>query len=127
VAAAWEEARRRLAGVPRIAAGFSFGAAMSLLAAAEAFENQEPLPAALALIGIPLRLFSLPRPFPAPLPLAAVHGERDQFTPPEAVKEYLSSWPGPVAFDVFPDADHFLEGHLVEATAFLRDHIKESL
>lgn len=100
---------------------------MTLLAAARAFENDGDLPTAMALVGIPLRLFSFPRPFPVALPLAAVHGERDQFTPPEHVREYLSTWPGPVAFDVFPDADHFLEGHLVEATAFLRDHLKESL
>lgn len=127
LAAAWEEARRRIPGVPRIAAGFSFGAAMTLLAAARAKEAGEDLPAALALVGIPLRLFEFPRPFPAPLPLAAVHGERDQFTPPEKVREYLETWPGPAAFQVFPEADHFLEGHLVEATAFLRDHIKQSL
>ena len=119
VEAAWTEARRRMPGCPLVAAGFSFGAAMTLLAASR---TDDP-PRALALVGIPLRMFPLPRPFPTPIPLAAVHGEADQFTPPNAVDQYLADWPGQKMFHVEPGADHFLEGRLVKTTAFLSDAV----
>lgn len=114
VLAAWREARRRVPHGPLVGAGFSFGAAMSLLAAA-----RSDLPDALALVGIPLRMFSPPSGVPRPVPLAAVHGEEDQFTPPGSVARYLDQWPGKHAFHVVPGADHFLEGHIPEAVSFL--------
>jgi alpha/beta superfamily hydrolase len=119
VRAAWAEARRRLPDRPLVAAGFSFGAAMTLRAAAAAAGAGHPLPAALVLLGTPGSRFPPPDPFPAPIPAVAVHGERDAFTPPEAVGAYLERWPGPVAFHVEPGADHFLEGRLPEALAFV--------
>ena len=119
VRAAWAEARRRMSQGVMVAAGFSFGAAMTLKAAAQAFEDRVPLPDALAVLGLPLEHYALPQPFPVPLPIAAVHGEMDTFTPPEAVGEFLEGWPGPKAFRVEPGADHFLEGSLVSAIGFL--------
>jgi alpha/beta superfamily hydrolase len=122
---AWEEAGRRAPGLPLIAGGFSFGAAMSLLAAAGMTSARRP--EAMALVGVPMRLFSFPDPFPLPIPIAAVHGEHDEFTSPARVASYLRSWPAPAAFRMEPEADHFLEGSLVSATGFLSQHMKEWL
>jgi alpha/beta superfamily hydrolase len=114
VLAAWREARRRVGDGPLVGAGFSFGAAMSLLAAA-----RSDLPDVLALAGIPLRIFTPPATLSRPLPLAAVHGELDQFTPPGTVERYLERWPGRHALHVVEGADHFLEGRMDEAVSFL--------
>jgi len=116
--AAWSEARARVPGGPLLAAGFSFGAAITLLTAARDL-SPEVRPAALAVLGLPFGMFPPPSPFPHPTPLAAVHGERDRFTAPDAVRGYLESWPGPHAFHVEPRADHFFEGCLPAATGFL--------
>jgi alpha/beta superfamily hydrolase len=118
LAAAWEEARRLVPDGPLVAAGFSFGAAMTL-----ALASRRDDPAALALVGLPFRLFEPPDPFPRSLPLAAVHGERDQFTPPERVAAYLETWPGPNAWRVVPEADHFLYDDLPEAIGFLAENV----
>jgi alpha/beta superfamily hydrolase len=127
VVAAWSEARRRVPDKPLIGAGFSFGAGMTVLAAASLDPLGDGLPRALALLGLPLRMFTLPRPFPAAVPVAAAHGEMDEFTPPEALEQYLRSWPAPPVIHVEPEADHFLEGHLVTTTGFLSRHIEEWL
>lgn len=125
VAAAWREASRHTGGLPLIAAGFSFGAAMTVFAAANAVEAHRP--AGLALAGLPMRLFGFPDPFPHALPVAAAHGEQDQFTPPPPVAEYLDRWPAPHAFHVEPGADHFFEGQLPAVTAFLSARVGEWL
>jgi len=119
VRAAWAEARRRVSQGVLVAAGFSFGAAMTLKAVTRASQDGAPLPDALAVLGLPLDRYAIPNPFPLAVPIAAVHGELDTFTPPEAVGEFLESWPGPKAFRVEPGADHFLEGSLVPAIQFL--------
>ena len=118
LAAAWTEARRRAPDGPLVAAGFSFGAAMTLALAAVREE-----PASLALVGLPFRMFEPPTPFPRPLPLAAVHGENDQFTPPDRVAAYLETWPGPSAWHVVAGADHFLYDDLPEAIGFLAGNV----
>jgi len=121
--AAWTEARARRPEGPFIAAGFSFGAAMTLgLAAREDAARAD----ALALIGLPFRLFPPPA-SPPRIPLVAVHGAEDQYTPPERVAAFLRTWPERWAFHVLPGADHFLEGRLPEATGFLSDRLREWL
>jgi len=114
VLAAWREARRRVPQGPLVGAGFSFGAAMSLQASL-----RSNLPDALALAGIPFRMFTPPSAVPRPLPLAAVHGGADEFTPPTTVARYLDRWPGRHAFHEVAGADHFLTGHVEEAVSFL--------
>ena len=123
VLAAWDYAEGLAPGLPLVGAGFSFGAGMTIHAAAET-----PKAVALALVGIPMRLFPLPRPFPRSIPLAAVHGAQDEFTPPEKVEHYLqTTWPGPHDFKVIPEADHFLTGVIPEGTKFLVDAVREYL
>lgn len=123
VQAAWAEAKRRVPDKPLIGAGFSFGAAMSLLATAAQGSSGGESPRALALVGMPVGTIGLPRPFPVAVPVAAVHGERDEFTAPEAVKRYLSTWPAPTALHIVDGAGHFLEERLPEATAFLSGQV----
>ncbi len=125
--AAWAEAERRAGAGLLVAAGFSFGAAMSLRAAEARAGRGERLPDALALAGVPLRLFPPPDSPADRIPLAAVHGERDAFTPPEAVGQWIESRRGPGAFRVLRGADHFLEGQLPEAVSFLSDRLSEWL
>ncbi len=124
--AAWTEAERRAPQGPLVAAGFSFGAAMTLRAAARRRESGEPLPAAIVLIGLPTGTFPPPEDF-GPVPVAAVHGEDDQYTPPEEVGRYLEERTGPTAFRVLRGTDHFLEGRLPEALEFLSRSVKEWL
>jgi alpha/beta superfamily hydrolase len=121
--AAWAEAERRVPGGSVVAAGFSFGAAMTLRATARRAEDKAPLPAALALIGLPTLSFRPPAVL-ASVPVAAVHGEHDQFTPPEEVGRYLEQWPGPTAFHMVRGADHFLGDGLPEALGFLSRSLK---
>jgi alpha/beta superfamily hydrolase len=123
VEAAWAEARRRVPDKPLIGAGFSFGAAMTLFATAAQDPVAGKLPRALAVIGIPLKLFSLPSPFPAAVPIAAVHGGNDEYTPPDAVRRYLSVWPAPTALHVEDGAGHFLEERISQATSYLSEHL----
>ncbi len=125
--AGWAEARRRAPEGVLVAAGFSFGAGMTLKASVRRAEGPGPVPDALALLGLPARLIEAPEPFPVEIPLVAVHGERDQYTPPEEVGAYLERWPGPHRFHVVPGVDHFFEEGLPEAVEFLIKSLKEWL
>lgn len=116
VVAAWREARERMPEGPLIAAGFSFGSAMTLFAA---LREEAPSPDVFAVLGLPMRLFDLPRPYPQEIPVAAVHGEQDQYTPPDHVREYLADWPAPAEFEVIPETDHFFADRIPDATGFL--------
>ncbi len=120
--AAWRFASQRLPGAPLLATGFSFGAGMTLLASARA-DGTVPVPLALGLLGVPLRIIEPPDPFPVSIPVAAVHGENDQYTPPDKAADYFRAWPGSSAFHVVPGTDHFFEGKLPEATRFLSRHL----
>jgi alpha/beta superfamily hydrolase len=124
---AWSAAEKRAGTGLLVAAGFSFGAAMTLLAATARAQADARVPDALALAGVPLRLFSAHESIPDSLPLAVVHGERDQFTPPEEVGRWLENRSGPTAFHVVRGADHFFEGCLPEATGFLSDNLRKWL
>lgn len=124
VIAAWEEARRRVPEGFLVAAGFSFGAAMTLQSASSAASKDNNL-SALALAGLPFRLFDPPTPLN--FPLAAIHGSEDQFTPPEKVAAYLETWAGPKQFTVEHGADHFFEGFLPDVMGSLSTFLKAQL
>lgn len=100
--AAQAEAARR-AGVPQVAGGFSFGAAMSL----RAIEGDSRVG---AYIGVGLPVASAPRPFPRPeVPSLFIVGGRDTFGPPGALREFVG---GSGEVLEIEGADHFLEGRL---------------
>jgi alpha/beta superfamily hydrolase len=101
--AALDEAERE-SGLPVVAGGFSFGAAVALKAAAG-----DARIAALIVLGLPLATESgrlVPRPA---VPAFYSVGERDAFAPAEEVRRFA----GPdAAVAVFPGADHFFNGSL---------------
>lgn len=101
--AALDEAERD-GGLPVVAAGFSFGAAMCL----KAIAGDRRVVAAIVL-GLPVATESgrlIPRPA---VPALYVVGERDTFGPPEELARFVA---GAGALVVVPGADHFFEGRL---------------
>jgi uncharacterized protein len=101
--AALDEAERR-GGLPSVAGGFSFGAAVALRAAAS-----DPRVAAYVGVGLPLATESgeqMPRPR---VPSLFVVGEEDQFGPPHLLREFVRD-SGQIV--EIPEADHFLAGKL---------------
>jgi alpha/beta superfamily hydrolase len=103
--AALDEAER-LGGLPLVAGGFSFGAAVCLKAVAE-----DARVAAVIALGLPLATESgrlVPRPS---VPALYAVGERDAYGPPEELRRFVGST-APIV--VLPGADHFFEGRLEE-------------
>lgn len=101
--AALDEAQRS-EGLPIVAAGFSFGAAMAL----KAIPGDTRIEACIAL-GLPLATESgrgVARPS---VPALLVVGEKDAFGPPEELACFLG---GTGRLVVVPGADHFFEGAL---------------
>jgi alpha/beta superfamily hydrolase len=104
VRAAIGEAQRR-GGLPLLAGGFSFGAAMTLHAI-----DGDPRVNAYMGIGLPLAALSgrgLPQPR---VPALFVTGEKDVFCPPAMLETFTEG--GTAQVVVVPGADHFLAGRL---------------
>jgi len=103
-------------GLPLVAGGFSFGAAMALKAS-----DGDPRVAAFIGLGLPVATESgrmLPRP-PADRPALFLVGERDAYGPPDDLERFLQGAPW-VRRVVIPGADHFFEGQLEEVAAEIR-------
>ncbi len=118
--AALDEASMRT-GLPVIAGGFSFGAAMALKGSAE-----DPRVIAYIGLGLPVATESgrlLPRPS---VPALFVVGELDRFGPPEDLARFVRDSGRIVRV---PNADHFFEGRLdavAEAIAAFVDGLAAS-
>jgi alpha/beta superfamily hydrolase len=103
-------------GLPLVAGGFSFGAAMALKAS-----DGDPRVAAFIGLGLPVATESgrmLPRP-PADRPSLFLVGERDAYGPPEDLARFLQAAPW-ARSAVIPGADHFFEGRLEEVASAVR-------
>jgi hypothetical protein len=103
-------------GLPLVAGGFSFGAAMALKAS-----DGDPRVAAFIGLGLPVATESgrmLPRP-PADRPALFLVGERDAYGPPDDLARFLRAAPW-VRSVVIPGADHFFEGQLEEVASEVR-------
>ena len=101
--AALDETERR-GGLPILAGGFSFGAAVALKAI-----SGDPRVAAFLGLGVPVATESghmLPRPS---VPALFLVGERDAFGPPAELARFLQ---GTARMVVVPEADHFFEAQL---------------
>lgn len=111
VRAAFDEAESH-AGLPLLAGGFSFGAAMALRAA-----DGDPRVSAFLGLGLPVATESgrlLPRPS---VPALFVVGERDAFGPPDELERFVG---GAARVVAIPGADHFFAGKLEEAASAIR-------
>jgi alpha/beta superfamily hydrolase len=114
VRAAFDEAQSR-AGLPLLAGGFSFGAAMALRAA-----DGDPRVSAFLGLGLPVATES-GRPLPRPsVPALFVVGERDAFGPPDELERFVGDAARVV---VIPGADHFFAGKLEEAANAIREFL----
>ena len=113
--AALDQAERR-GGLPILAGGFSFGAAVALKAVPE-----ETRVAGFLGLGLPVATESgheMPRPS---VPALFLVGERDTFGPPDELARFLQ---GAARVVVIPDADHFFEGHLDAVEAQIRSFLE---
>jgi alpha/beta superfamily hydrolase len=113
--AAMDEAERR-GGLPIVAGGFSFGAAVAL----KAIPGDARVAAFLGL-GLPVATESghlLPRPS---VPALFLVGERDTFGPPAELARFLQ---GTARIVIVPNADHFFEGHLDVVAAEIRSFLE---
>ncbi len=98
-------------------AGYSFGAAMALLASADVS------PAGLALVSLPTIAGELSPPG-GTFPLLLISGDRDEYSDTAALARLAEAAGGRARLEVIPGVDHFWadsDGRLTEtATAFLR-------
>jgi len=111
-----EEAVRR-GGLPILAGGFSFGAAVAWRAV-----QQDVRVAAFVGVGLPVATSSaqrLPRPDAALPPSLFVVGEHDTFGPPAKLREFVQHAENARVVEI-PGADHFFEGKLPELEAAIR-------
>jgi alpha/beta superfamily hydrolase len=105
-----EELSRRSPGARLVAAGFSFGSRIAILAG-----GSDPRVAGIFAVGVPLRLFPDLRPAIAALtlPMVILQGTRDEFTTASELKAALADVVRPPV--VHPvDGDHFLTGAVDE-------------
>ena len=106
--AALAELERRLPGLPRVIAGFSFGSVVALRVAA-----REPRVRAVAALGFPLVRFGDAATLQAPRqPRLFVQGERDPFGSGEALRALVDPLPPPKELVVVPGASHFFDEKL---------------
>jgi hypothetical protein len=113
VVAALDELASKYPGLPLHAAGYSFGAAVSLSV------DDDRITTKIA-VAPPLSHMDVDPPRQPTLVLVAEH---DQFCPPSAVEPIVANWPD-VAIEIIASADHFLAGRAsttaATAAAWLR-------
>ena len=84
-------------------AGYSFGAAMALRAAAV-----DPRPERVVAIALPAAMLDVTFLADCRTPTLFVHGDRDQFSPPAQFEALLARCPAETQVVRIPGADHFL-------------------
>jgi alpha/beta superfamily hydrolase len=109
-------------------AGYSFGGLMALRAAGE----RDAAVAALALVGLPLRLRGLALPDLAPvrernIPVLVIVGEDDEYGPPEEVRAALSALGSTVKVVEIAGADHFYIPQRAEVATVVADFLVQVL
>ncbi len=122
VLAALTFARERFPVKPVWLAGFSFGAAVSISAAAQ------ERPSGLVSIAPAAKRFAAKLSQQPNCPWLIVHAENDELIPIDESLEWVNSLePGPELI-VFPEASHFFHGRLVElretTEAFVAKHVE---
>lgn len=113
-------AKQRLPGAPVWLAGFSFGAAIAIAAAAEA--GAAGLVSVAPAVSRVTRIGSQPG-----CPWLVIQGDRDELVNVDDTIEWINGLePGP-ELEVFEDTEHFFHGKLVElrkaVQAFIEEHM----
>lgn len=114
--------------LPIVAAGFSFGAAMTTAACCSAAPAR-PHPAALVALGLPTqaegREYRYSSLKDCNLPKFFLSGDRDPFAPAEQLAQVVHSAADPKRLVLLPRADHFFTGHLAAMQSALAGWLKE--
>ena len=122
VLAALAAARSRFTNRPVWLAGFSFGAAVSVLAAG----IDEP--SGLVSVAPAAKRFSARLPRQPSCPWLIVHAESDELIPIDESLDWVNSLQAGPELIVFPEASHFFHGRLVElrktTEAFVAEHLQ---
>jgi alpha/beta superfamily hydrolase len=117
-------------GLPIVAAGFSFGAAMTIAACCSQAPAR-PHPAALVALGLPTqaegREYRYSSLMDCTLPKLFLSGDRDPFAPAEQLAQVVHSAADPKRLVLLPRADHFFTGHLAAMQSSLAGWLKEQL
>ena len=112
---------------PIVAAGFSFGAAMTLAACCARAHSAEIR--AVAALGLPIqsshRVYDHPYLGNCSLPILFLSGDRDQFAPHETLLAVTAAAGQPGRTIFVKDADHFFTGRLQAMQRELADWLKE--
>jgi alpha/beta superfamily hydrolase len=100
-------------------AGFSFGSAVALQAAAVV------RPAALVTVAPPVgRIIVVPVPRP-PCPWLVVQGDRDELVDAEAVRRWAAEFSPPPRLEMLAGAEHFFHGRLAELRSAVVSFLSE--
>jgi len=114
--------------LPIVAAGFSFGAAMTLKACCG---SESPRVRALIALGLPTeaagRGYNYSFLNACTLPKLFLSGERDRFAPANELAEVIASAAEPKRLVLLPDADHFFTGQLKAMQQMLAAWLKEQM
>ena len=112
--------------LPIFFAGFSFGAAIGLRAAAP-----DPRVETLIALGMPMnaegRQYSHRALVESAKPKLMLSGELDQFATPEQLRAIYAAAAEPKRLAIIPEADHFFTGKLPEMRAALSEWLSEIL
>jgi alpha/beta superfamily hydrolase len=126
-ALAWLEEKYRR---PIIAAGFSFGAAMTIAACCAQEQSPSNVRALIAL-GLPIRngasVYDYPSLEKCALPKLFLSGDHDQFAPAGLLQQIVASAAEPHQLVLIPGADHFFTGHLAAMQSSFAAWLKEQL
>ncbi len=121
----WFEAEYHL---PIVAAGFSFGAAMTVKACC-GMQNHRHGIRALALLGLPTsaagREYHYSSLRDAAIPKLFLSGDRDEFAPADQLAAVAASAAEPKRLALIPGADHFFTGQLEPMQLALAGWLKE--
>lgn len=113
---------------PILAAGFSFGAAMTLSACCGGGRIRKNI-RALALLGLPAhaegRDYSYSHFGACSLPTLLLSGDRDPYASPERLRELAAAAAGPRRLVLIPGADHFFSGRIEAMQQALAAWLKE--
>jgi len=124
--------------LPLVAAGFSFGAAMTLSACCGNGPDAKPISSvhSLAMIGLPVRSGAAreSKPFydysllaPCSIPKLFLSGDEDQFASKTELIQAMAVMAEPKKLALVPGADHFFKGRLEQMQSTLAGWLKEQI
>lgn len=108
----------RMAGLPWVLSGFSFGSSVAAQLYAELADREQALPARLILIGCAVERFRY-RPLAVPADTLMIHGEADEVVPLSEGMDFARAHELPLV--VVPDAGHFFHGKLLTLRQIVQD------